>query len=550
MPAFAEVLRGVLHAWQGDRKEIHSVSERLSEHLRESSSWSPPAGAEEIRIEDLQTATRAIRASYDWQYGGWGRAPKFPQPMTIEFLLRQATRGDEHSSKVAMHALDAMVRGGMYDVIGGGFHRYSTDDQWLVPHFEKMLYDNAQLALVYLHAYLLTGDEEYRRTTTETLDFLVRELRHPQGGFFSSLDADVEGEEGTTYLWTPDQLSEALTDAQARTVFKTVYPISKHGNFEGKNVLQRARPWNTLAEELQVSAEDLRANLDGMRAQLFEARVKRPQPHVDDKVLVSWNGLALRAFAEAGRYLQRPDYLLVAQQNARFLLDHLLVDGNLLRSWRAGSARHTAFLEDYAALILGLLALYQTDGDVEWFRQAAVLTAQMVERYSDPKGGFFDSAADARLLLRPKETQDNATPSGNSLAAHALLAMAALDERPEWHERVTRMFQTVREPVLRYPTAFAHWLQAFDFALGPVKQIAVVTPGPIETALPHQALIWKAYRPRTVMALSSYPPPTGSPRLLDERKPVDDQPTVFLCEGFICLRPTTDLQALQTELES
>lgn len=549
MPAFQDVLQGVIQAWSGDRREIDSVSQRLTQHLKDIASWRADPLTPQITIETLDTASRAMRASYDWQYGGWGKAPKFPQPMAIEYLLLQSTRGDEHALKLATHALDAMQRGGMYDVVGGGFHRYSTDSQWMIPHFEKMLYDNAQLALVYLHAYMLTLDEDYLRTCTKTLDFVARELRDPAGGFYSSLDADVNGQEGVYYLWSEDQITELIEDPLDRRLFTTVYPISQDGNFEGTNVLHRQRPWPELAEDLGIKLDELRGKLDRIEEELLKARQKRTPPATDDKVLVSWNALMLQAFAEAGRYLQRNDYLEIAQANANFLLSELHSGSKLLRSWRRGQARHSAYLEDYASLIIGLLTLYQADFNLHWYTAAVTLAEEMVAGYRDPEGGFFDTRPEADLILRPKEIQDNATPSGNSLAAYALLLLSAFDKSDKWREMVEPVMSTLRDTVLRHPTAFAYWLQAMDFMLGPIHQIALIVPSNKEAARPYIDLIGKTYRPRTVLACSEYPPPEGAPYLLSDRPVLEGHPTVYICEEFVCLRPITDLAQLQTELE-
>ncbi len=270
--------------------------------------------------QHLPQASQVLLNTYDWKYGGWGRAPRFPQPMAIEFMLLQATRGVDKAMESASHALDLMSRGGMYDVVGGGFHRYSTDDQWLVPHFEKMLYDNAQLASAYLHAYLLTENKSFYRVCTETLDFITREMTHPQGGFFSSLDADSEGEEGKFYTWTIPEIHQALPDAQDREILFQVYPVTPIGNLEGKIILQRQETTDKLLSQFSISEEELGAKLSGILHKLFTFRSQRIRPLTDDKVLVSWNALALRAFAEAARYLKRDDYLEIARKNAHFLL--------------------------------------------------------------------------------------------------------------------------------------------------------------------------------------------------------------------------------------
>ena len=387
MPAFREVLSAVAQSWEKEQDEIHRVGSEIVQHLRQSSAWHGTAGA--LRPETLQQATETLLKTYDWNKGGWGQAPRFPQPMAIEFLLLQAARGDQKALQAAVHALDRMSRGGMYDVVGGGFHRYSTDDNWLVPHFEKMLYDNAQLARAYLHAYLLTGKAAFRQVCTETLDFIRREMTHPQGGFFSSLDADSEGQEGKYYVWTHSEVDTALPNQQDRDLFHQVYSVTTQGNFEGQNILQRNASLPEIAGQIGLPEIDLIGRLEGIHQQLTAFREKRVRPLTDDKVLVSWNALALRAFAEAARYLRRPDYLELARKNAAFLLRELYPAGRLLRAWRDGQARHNAYLEDHAGMILALLDLYQSDANPHWYAAAGQIAGRYADPFPQPAGQLF-----------------------------------------------------------------------------------------------------------------------------------------------------------------
>jgi hypothetical protein len=321
----------------------------------------------------------------------------------------------------------------MYDELGGGFARYSVDPTWLIPHFEKMLYDNAQLVRVYLHAYQLTGESTFRQVCETILDFVLRELTHPQGGFFSSLDADSEGEEGKYYLWTPQEISSVLTDPQEADLFMAAFGVSQQGNFEGKNILRRCLPDEVLAEQFHLPVDTLAEKLAGMASRLLEQRYRRVRPTTDDKVLVAWNALMLTAFAEAGRALGRQEYTDAAKRNADFILENMLLERRLLRSWRNGTARHAATLEDHAGLVLGLLSLFQADPQPRWFQAAIGLIEQILSHFRDPAGGFFDTPDDAEyLLFRPKDLQDNATPSGNALAAMALQQLAAYEGNSEW----------------------------------------------------------------------------------------------------------------------
>jgi len=435
----------------------------------------------------------------------------------------------------------------MYDVVGGGFSRYSVDNFWRTPHFEKMTYDNAQLALAYLHGYLVTGKTEYRRICEETLDFVLRELTHSEGGFFSSLDADSEGEEGKFYVWTQDELEKVL--GSDFDFFKTAYGITSSGNWEGKTILQRALDDSTLAARFKMEQQELRQKLAECHAKLLEARGSRIRPATDDKVLVMWNSLMLKAFAEAGRYLNRQDYLQVAIRNARFLLDNLYVNDRLHRSWREGQAKHNPYLEDYAGLILALLALYQSDPNKEWYHSALKLADEMVEHFVDPNGGFFDTRDDHEtLLLRPKDFQDNATPSGNALAATALLELAAYGDRTAWRDLAEEMLSSVYGVMLRYPTAFAQWLCAADFAVGPTREVAIIGDSQRTETKELLNILWKSFRPRQVTAISNYPPEPDAPALLKDRPLLNDLPTAYVCQGFVCQQPVNSPKEMEAQL--
>lgn len=550
MPAFSEVLNAASKSWKNDPVEIHRVAVDLTHHIQESSAWDIQAG-EALRPTVIQQATQALLNTYDWNAGGWGRAPKFPQPMSIDFLHMQVSRGVTKAGEAAAHALERMSRGGLYDVVGGGFHRYSTDDAWLVPHFEKMLYDNAQLALAYLHSFLITGNIFFRQVCTETLDFILGEMTDPQGGFYSSLDADSEGEEGKYYLWTSAEIEQCLSDQQDRQLVYQVYPVQEGGNFDGKTILQRTGSIEEAARQVNLPVMDLLNRLSQIHKQLLEHRLTRIRPATDDKVLVSWNALALRAFAEAARYLNRPDYLDAARKNASFLLRELYPDNGLLRSWRDGQARHPAFLEDHAGLIIALLELYQTDSNPLWFQSAQRLANSMQSAYQDPKGGFFDTRSEhGELILRPKDIQDNATPSGNALAAGALLRLAEYTHANDWRANAEGMLGVLQDLMVRHPTAFAYWLQDADFATGPVRQVAVIGPesDPIRTAMIQY--LWQEYRPRLVFASSESEQASGELGLLNNRGMLHGKPTAFVCEGFACKLPVNELHALKEQMES
>ncbi|MBN2115243.1 MAG: thioredoxin domain-containing protein [Anaerolineales bacterium] len=544
MPSFKEVLQSLAKVWHEEREKVDRVGSQVLQHIQPQTLGQAEAS---LSSETLETAAKSILESYDWGYGGWGAAPKFPQPMAIEFLLRRALTDSpqrEQILKASVHVLNAMSRGGMYDVAGGGFARYSVDNFWRTPHFEKMLYDNAQLALVYLHGHLVTGDIKYRWVCEETLDFLLREMTHPEGGFYSSLDADSEGEEGKFYVWTQAEIENVL--GSEFDFFKTAYGITPQGNWEGRTILQRALDDATLAARFKVDPEAVHTKLTESHSKLLTARNNRVRPGTDDKVLVMWNALALVAFAEAGRYLGRKDYLEAAIRNARFLLDKLYFNDRLLRSWRDGQAKHNAYLEDYAGLILALLGLYQSNPNLEWYRTALILADEMVAHFAAPDGGFFDTRDDHEaLLVRPRDIQDHATPSGNALAATALLQLAAYGDRDKWRSVAEDMLASIQNAFLRYPTSFAQWLSAADFALGPTREVAII--GDPEDARTQSLLktLWKNYRSRQVTAISAYPPEPGSPLLLKDRPLLNDQPTAYVCQGFVCLQPVNTILDLE-----
>jgi len=548
MPAFKDVLLSLAKAWSEDKQEVDRVGNQVSQYIQPQIQNNDPKNS--FNQQTLEATTNSLLESYDWTHGGWGSAPKFPQPMAIEYLLRRASTNSPQRDqilKTCRHVLDAMSRGGMYDVVGGGFARYSVDNFWLVPHFEKMLYDNAQLALAYLHGYLVTRDVNFRQVCEETLDFLLREMTHAEGGFYSSLDADSEGEEGKFYVWTHDEIKAAL--GSEFEFFKAAYGITPQGNWEGKTVLQRALDDSTLSARFKLDPKTVRQKLAESHLRLLNVRNTRIGPGTDDKVLVMWNALALAAFAEAGRYLQRQDYLHAAIRNAHFLMDNLYLNDRLLRSWRDGQAKHNAYLEDYAGLILALLALYQSDPNPEWFATALKLSDEMVAHFADPGGGFFDTRDDHEtLLIRPKDVQDNATPSGNALACEALLKLAAFTDEGKYRDIAEKALGLVVDFATRYPTSFARWLSAVDFALGNVKQVAALFEVDGEGVGKLLNVIQSTYRPNMVIAASAYPPPPNAPALLKDRPLKEGKPTIYVCEGFVCKNPVTSIPELENLL--
>ncbi len=547
LPSFVEVLRSVREAWNSDQERVDQIGQQLVERLQESV-YGESRGA---RLDEvlLERAALSLAQIYDWQNGGWGRPPKFPQPMTISFLLRRSVRGDKFAQEMLVHALHAMAKGGMYDVVGGGFHRYSVDADWRVPHFEKMLYDNAQLAQVYLHAYLDSGDRSFRRVAEQTIDYVIREMSNEEGGFFSSLDADSEGEEGIYYTWTEAEIREVLQEAGDADLILEAYGVTEAGNFEGRTVLQRVKDDAALADRFELPVEEIERRLESAHTSLLTARAARVRPDTDDKVLVSWNGMMLVAVAEAARYLGRADYLDMAIRNARFIWQHLRPDGRLQRSWRNGIAQHNAYLEDYAALIRGLLSLYQSDPNPHWFQAAQELAGEMIAHFQDESGGFFDTRDDHEtLVFRPKDLQDNATPSGNALAAQALLELAAYTGTGQYRDLAERSISQVAGSLLRFPTAFGQWLCAADFAVGPVFEVAILGKPDAPQTQDLVRTLWETIRLHTVAAIADHPPSPDSPPLLIDRPLLDQKPTAYVCQNFVCHQPVNTPEALRKQL--
>ena len=547
MPSFRQVLQSIAHAWKTEREDITSNAASAAQHLGRGLALAGERDSLSLRLFDQ--ALQSLAKEYDSQQGGWGQAPKFPQPMTIEFVLRMVhKRGDEEARHMAEHTLERMAHGGMYDQIGGGFARYSTDAEWLVPHFEKMLYDNALLARVYLHAWQLTGRPLYRRIVEETLDWVLREMHHEEGGFFSSMDADSEGEEGKFYVWQLEEIEKTLSADEAQLVIEH-YGVSRRGNWEGKNILHIAKDLQSVAGELDMKEEEARIKLAQARQKLYDVRANRVWPGKDDKVLTAWNGLMMAAFAEAGRALQRPDFTQAAEENARFLYRTLRDDeGRLFRTWRAGSEAHiNAYLEDYAYLADGLLALYQTVFDERWFDWARELLNIVVERFRDEQGGgFFDTSDDhEQLIHRPKDVQDNAVPSGNAMAAQALLLLSLYTGEGDYWELAERSVSGMSGAMAQYPTGFAQWLNAATLILGEPKEVAIAGKPGAEDTQAMLDVLQSDYRPSLVVAVGE----SGATiPLLNDRQRPDGRATAYVCRRFVCRQPVTSAEALADQL--
>ena len=546
MPGFEQLLESVANAYHQQKEAIAKNGAALLARMQASLNLRADNPLDAAIPEQ---AVKNLSGTFDQEYGGFGGSPKFPQPMTYDFLLRTWHHNPQPQTlHMVEHTLQKMACGGMYDQLGGGFHRYSVDRVWLTPHFEKMLYDNALLARLYLHAYQVTGQPLYRRVVEETLDYVTREMTHPDGGFYSSQDADSEGEEGKFFVWAPAEIEAVLGQPDA-DLFGRVYGVTPGGNFEGKSILYLPHPPHQIAAELGMLPAELDAQLKPLRAKLFMAREQRIKPGRDEKILTAWNGLMLAALAEAGRVLRRPDYTALATRNAEFILSTMLKEGRLFRTWKAqpGKAKLMGYLEDYAFYADGLLALYQTTFEPRWFRQAQALMDVTLTHFADEEsGGFFDTAADhEQLVTRPKSIQDNAIPSGNSMAVRALLLLAAYTGREHYAAPARRALAALQPAMAQYPGAFTHWLGALTLALNPPKEIAVMAP-------PHHAdtpallhVVQQPYRPNQVVALASPAEAAAHPPLAHHRPLVDDRPTVYVCQNFTCRQPVTTAAALE-----
>jgi uncharacterized protein len=532
MPSFRMVMEAVVEAFAGKREELRGRAPETRARLGAIGQLVPAAESPDVRL--LDEAVRTLREHADLEHGGFGGAPKFPPASVLELLL---ARGE---SEVVETTLDAMLAGGIYDQLGGGFSRYSVDRVWLVPHFEKMLYDNALLARAYLHGWQALGHERYRRVCEETLDWMLREMRGPEGGFYSALDADSEGEEGRFYVWTPEQIRAALSPTSPNCInfssqqvekLMQFYGVSEAGNFEGRNILHLGA--GAGAPEPEGLAEARRA--------LYEVRSKRVWPSLDDKRLTSWNALAIAALAEAGAVLERDDYLDAADDCAGFVLETLRnPDGHLLRTYKDGRAHLNAYLEDHAFLLEALLGLYEATFEQRWFEEAETLAKTTIARFGDPeRGGFYSTSDDhEELIARRKEVGDHPIPSGNSSAAMGLLRLAALTGEHGYEEQAESVFRLFAKTAANHPDAFAHLLRALDFHLAATKEVALIG----DELTPLARATRAKFRPHMVIA--GGPQGTATPPLLQDRTTVDSNPAAYVCENFTCQAPVTDPGAL------
>jgi hypothetical protein len=540
MPAFRQVLAGVADAYRSRRSQVDEAAGNLTEALNRDF-LGIGGGTDALNADLLDEAVRRFEQSFDKNYGGFGGAPKFPQPMNLDFLLRAYARtGDANALNMVTFTLQKMARGGIYDQIGGGFHRYSVDAIWLVPHFEKMLYDSAQLSRIYLHTWQITGETFYRRIAEETYDYILREMTAPEGGFYSTTDADSEGEEGRFFVWDEGELREILGDDA--TIAIEYWGVTARGNFEGHNILYVPNDDATIAQRLNLTGQELQAKIAGVRDKLFAIRSQRVPPGLDDKILTAWNGMMLASLAEAARVLGRADYREAAVKNATFLLRELKAgDGRLLRTHKNGVSKINAYLEDYANLIDGLIELYQTTFDERWFTEARRLAGHVLAHFPAQDGGFYDTGDDhEKLIVRPRNLQDNATPSGSAMMAKQLLRLAAYTGETRYEEAARTTLALLSEALRQYPQAFGEALNAVDMLVNGLDEVAVVGDPADEKMAALLAVIRQPYRPNAIAALA--PQDVDGEHtipLLNHRVKKGGEPTVYVCRNFACRLPVT-----------
>ncbi len=555
-PGFMTVLRSIADAWENKRDEVEKGAAGLADHVREQMSAAVPAS--DVTPGLIAGAVAHWRDTFDAKEGGWGGAPKFPSSATIGLLLREYRRGGEKDLlHMATLTLDKMAMGGMYDHLGGGFHRYSTDAQWLVPHFEKMLYDNAQLSQVYLEAFQLTGAARYARVARETLDYELRDMRDPLGGFHSAEDADSEGEEGRFYVWTAGEIEQVLGREDA-ALFNRYYAVKPGGNFSsreayhrGQNILHQEETPGAVAKALGMTVSALEEKMAPLRATLLEARSKRTRPGLDDKVLTSCNALLISSLAQASRILDAPRYRQAAEEAGRFIRERMMRDGVLLRTHRAGESRLEGYLDDYAFTVNAFVDLYEATFDPAWLREADVLAGKMRDRFWDEDNGtfFFSAAAQDDLLVRARPTYDGAEPSGNSVAAQALIRLGKLVGNEDYDAMARRVLEANAALMARAPQGFPRMLCAVDLLLHPPKEIAIAGKRGDDAVSAYLDALYTRFVPNKVVAFIDPAEGASDLPLLEDKAMLGGRTTVYICKDFTCERPITDLDQFKIRLD-
>jgi uncharacterized protein YyaL (SSP411 family) len=545
MPSFQRVLRAVANAWRDKPDDVAAAGRAMSEHLRRAS---VPADAQDVDRRTLDLAFRGLARSFDPRHAGFGAAPKFPPSMALDFLLRHWARtGESLAIDIVRRTHQAMREGGIFDQLGGGLHRYSVDEAWLVPHFEKMLYDNALFARVGVHLWQVTKDLEVRDATLRTLDWVIREMRAPSGGFCSSLDADSEGHEGRFYVWDHEEFIRVAGEDAA--VAEAHWGVTASGNFEGSNILFVPHGMQATASRVRMDTGTVATALERVRHRLLDARSERTRPARDDKVIAAWNGLMVRAFAEAARVFGRPGDLDVATTAGNFLSENMVRDGRVIRSVLGGRRGGNGFLEDQAAVGLAFLDLHALTLSGEWLERSRTVLEQTIDLFHDASSGtWFDTARDGEaLLIRPRELTDNATPSGTSLIAELLQRWADLDDRADYRELASAAVRQAGSPLAQYPLAFGHLAGVADSLVNGAVQVALVGSGDEPHTRSLADRIAAHYLPGLVLA-GGLPDAKAAPALLRDRQPLAGRATAYVCRGFVCDRPTDDPDVLETQV--
>ena len=544
MPSFRRVLAGVADAWHNRRENVARTTASMRELYSASTERTRVSGA--LDEELLTRAVATLRTQFEPRFGGFGGAPKFPPTMTLDFALRSWARtGQPETLHMVTHTFRRMARGGIYDQVGGGFARYSVDAYWLVPHFEKMLYDNALLVRLGAALWQATGDEEVRRVTEETLGWLTRVMTSPEGGFYSSLDADSEGHEGRYYVWDSSELESLL--GEDASLLRAYWGVTAEGNFEGRNILFVPHDPEAVARAQGVTVPELRTAVERARRILYEARERRVRPGLDDKILASWNGLMLRGVAEAARAFGDAELRALAMRNGEFLFRELVRGDRVLRSYKGGTSKIAGFLEDHAAVALGALAVYELTFDRMWLERARRLADEILARFWDQDShALFDTAADAEALVtRPRDVTDNATPSGTSLAIELLLKLGDVLANGEYSERGRYLLETVAEPMARYPNAFGHALGAADLAVRGAIEVAIMGDPADERFKALASAVAERYLPSLVLAGGA----EGEGIALLEGRGAE-VPTAYVCRAYACDAPTSDVDLLGEQLDA
>ena len=551
---FKSLLLIIADAWKNRRDELVGSAGKISDVLARQDER--PA-AQDLSADILKGAFFSFANTFDTTYGGFGRAPKFPQPSNLSMLLTYWHRtGEGRALEMVEKTLSAMADGGIYDHLGGGFHRYSTDAVWLVPHFEKMLYDQALLSKAYLQSYQITGNQRYATIAREIFEYVLRDMTDPKGGFYSAEDADSEGKEGTFYLWEPDQI-QSIIGAESAKIFNEHYGVTKRGNFEhGKSILNISKSLEQLQDELKLKRSKIEDILAKARQKLFEVRAKRPRPHRDEKIITAPNGFMISSLALGGRVLDEEKYTSAARHAAKFVLTQLQKNGRLMRYYANGRAVELGFLNDYAFMITGLCDLYEADFDARWLAEAKRLAEQMIELFGDRKGGgFFLAANDAqRLIPRSKPAYDGSVPSGNSVAALALLRLGQATMEPKFIDHASKTLQCFSGQLRQSPTSLTYMLMALDFHLGPRQEIVIAGDSNADDTKQMLKAVRSRFLPNAVVLLHQTGPDGKAIKkiipFLAGQKPIDEKATAYVCENYVCKQPINDINEFDKVLSN